>query len=90
MIVGVFKPHARLGLRRLDTPVGLTSGSARTELPTLGPTVEMRRLPYHARQAGPVILYPFALILGCLLWYGAWLVLVGIFLPVFVQVVGAD
>jgi hypothetical protein len=51
----------------------------------------MRRLLDHARQAGPVILHhPFALILGCLLWYGAWLVLVGIILPVFVQVVGAD
>jgi hypothetical protein len=52
--------------------------------------VEMRRLLYHAGRAGPVILYPFALILGCLLWYGAWLVLVEIILPVFVQVVGAD
>ena len=52
--------------------------------------VGMRRLLYHAGRAGPVILYPFALILGCLLWYGAWLVLVGIILPVFVQVVGAD
>ena len=50
----------------------------------------MRRLLYDAGQAGPVILYPLALILGFLLAYGWWLVLVGIILPVFAQVVGAD
>ena len=52
----------------------------------------MRRLLYHAGQAGvrPVVLFPFAMILGCLLAYGWWLVLVGIILPVFAQVVGAD
>jgi len=52
--------------------------------------VEMQRLLYNAGRAGPVILYPFALILGFLLAYGWWLVLVGIILPVFAQVVGAD
>ena len=50
----------------------------------------MRRLLYHAGRGGPTILYPLALILGFLLWYGAWLVLVGIILPVFATVVGAD
>jgi hypothetical protein len=50
----------------------------------------MRRLLYHEGQAGPLILYPLALILGSLLAYGWWLVIVGIILPVFAQVVGAD
>ena len=50
----------------------------------------MRRLLYHGGQAGPNVLYPLALILGFLLAYGWWLVLVGIILPVFAQVVGAD
>ena len=50
----------------------------------------MRRLLYHQGQAGPVLLYPLALILGFLLAYTWWLVLVGIVLPVFAQVVGAD
>jgi hypothetical protein len=52
--------------------------------------VEMRRLLYHAGQPRPVILYPLALILGFLLAYASWLVLVGIILPVFARVVGAD
>jgi hypothetical protein len=52
--------------------------------------VEMRRLVYHAGQAGPVILYPVALIGGFLVAYAWWLVLVGIILPVFATVVGAD
>jgi hypothetical protein len=52
--------------------------------------VEMRRPLYSAGRAVPVVLYPFALILGFLLAYAWWLVLVGIILPVFVQVVGAD
>ena len=50
----------------------------------------MRRLLYHGGRVRPVILYPFALILGLLLAYAWWLVLVGIILPVFVQLVGAD
>jgi hypothetical protein len=49
----------------------------------------MRRLLYHAGQASPVILYPFALILGFLLAFAWWLVLVGIILPVFATMVGA-
>lgn len=52
--------------------------------------VEMRRLLDDEGQPGPLILYPFALILGSLLAYGWWLVLVGIILPVFARVVGAD
>ena len=52
--------------------------------------VEMRRLVYHAGQAGPVILYPLALILGFLIAYAWYLVIAGIILPVFVQLVGAD
>jgi hypothetical protein len=52
--------------------------------------VEMRRPLYSGGRAVPVVLYPFALILGFLLAYAWWLVLVGIILPVFVQVVGAD
>jgi hypothetical protein len=50
----------------------------------------MRRLLYHSGQAAPVILYPLALIFGFLLAYAWWLVLVGIILPVFATVVGAD
>lgn len=50
----------------------------------------MRRLLSDAGRAGPVILSPFALILGFLLAYAWWLVLVGIILPVFAQVVEAD
>jgi hypothetical protein len=50
----------------------------------------MRRLLHHAGRARPVILYPFAAILGILFAYAWWLVLVGIILPVFVQLVGAD
>ena len=50
----------------------------------------MRRLLYHVERVRPVILYPFALILGFLLAYAWYLVLVGIILPVFVQLVGAD
>lgn len=52
--------------------------------------VEMRRLSYDAGHAGVVILYPLALILGVLVAYVWWLVLVGIILPVFAQVVGSD
>jgi hypothetical protein len=51
--------------------------------------VDMRRLLEHA-QARPVFTYPLALILGFLLAYAWWLVLVGVVLPVFAQVVGAD
>jgi hypothetical protein len=50
----------------------------------------MRRLFDHAMQGGPVIVYPLALILGLLLAYAWWLVLVAIILPVFAQAVGAD
>jgi len=50
----------------------------------------MRRLLYHEGRARAVILYPFALILGFLVAYAWWLVLVGIILPVFATVVGAD
>ena len=50
----------------------------------------MRRLLYHEERAGPVILYPLALIGGFLVAYGWWLFLVGIILPVFATVVGAD
>jgi len=52
--------------------------------------VEMRRLLYLEGRARAVILFPFALILGFLVAYAWWLVLVGIILPVFVTVVGAD
>ena len=52
--------------------------------------VEMRRLFFHAEQGGPFILYPLALILGLLLAYGWWLVVVGVILPAFTQLVGAD
>jgi hypothetical protein len=52
--------------------------------------VEMRRLLYNEGQVGPLILYPLTLILSFLLAYGWWLAVVGIILPVFVQVVGAD
>jgi len=51
---------------------------------------DMRRLLDHAGRVRPVILYPFALILGFLLAYAWWLVIVGIILPVFATVVGAD
>jgi hypothetical protein len=50
----------------------------------------MRRLLSHAGQAGPVIVYPLAVIFGFLLAYAWWLVLVGIILPVFAHAVGAD
>jgi hypothetical protein len=50
----------------------------------------MRRLLSDAGRIGPVILYPSALILGFLLAYGWWLVLVGVVLPVVAKVVGAD
>jgi hypothetical protein len=50
----------------------------------------MRRPLDEAGRAGPVILNPVALIFGVLLAYGWWLVVVGIILPVFAQVVGAD
>ena len=50
----------------------------------------MRPPLYLADRVRPVILYPFALILGFLLAYAWYLVLVGIILPVFVQLVGAD
>jgi hypothetical protein len=52
--------------------------------------VEMKRLLSHEEQAGPLLLYPVALIFGFLLAYAWWLVLVGILLPVFARVVGAD
>ena len=50
----------------------------------------MRRLLYHEGRGGPVIIYPVALIFGSLVAYAWWLVLVGIILPVFAQMVGAD
>jgi hypothetical protein len=50
----------------------------------------MRRLLSNAGWTRPVVVYPFALILGFLLAYGWWLVLVGIILPIFARVVGAD
>ena len=48
----------------------------------------MRRLLHLAERVRPVILYLFALILGFLLAYAWYLVLVGIILPVFVQLLG--
>ena len=45
----------------------------------------MRRLVYHAGRARPVIVYPFALILGFLIAYAWYLVIAGIILPVFVR-----
>ena len=50
----------------------------------------MRRLLDHPGWASPVILFPFALILSFMLAYAWYLVIVGIILPVFVQLVGAD
>jgi hypothetical protein len=52
----------------------------------------MRRLLSHVGQASvrPAILYPLAVIVGTLLAYGCYLVLVGIILPVFARMVGAD
>ena len=50
----------------------------------------MQRLRSHAEWAKPIIGYPFAVILGFLVAYAWWLVLVGIILPVFAQVIGAD
>jgi hypothetical protein len=52
--------------------------------------VEMRRLLSHSGQAVAVIVYPVALILGVLVAYVWWLILVGVILPVFARVVGAD
>ena len=52
--------------------------------------VEMERLLDRVGRVRPVILYPFAVILGFLLAYAWWLVIVGVILPVFVQLVGAD
>jgi hypothetical protein len=49
----------------------------------------MRRLLDHAGLK-PVVLYPFAVILGFLLAYAWYLIIVGIILPVFVHLVGAD
>ena len=48
----------------------------------------MGQLLDHAGRAR--LLFPSALILGFLLAYTWWLVIVGIILPVFAQVVGAD
>ena len=50
----------------------------------------MERLLDRVGRVRPVILYPFAVILGFLLAYAWWLVIVGVILPVFVQLVGAD
>ena len=50
----------------------------------------MERLLDRVWRVRPVILYPFALILGFLLAYAWWLVIVGVILPVFVRLVGAD
>ena len=52
--------------------------------------VEMERLLDRVGRVRPVILYPFAAMLGFLLAYAWWLVIVGVILPVFVQLVGAD
>jgi len=51
--------------------------------------VEMERLLDRAGRVRP-ILYPFAVILGFLLAYAWWLVIVGVILPAFVRLVGAD
>jgi hypothetical protein len=74
MIVGLFKPPCLPGASHTGYP-----GEA-----------YQARLLYHAGRARPVILHPFALILGFLLAYAWWLVLVGIILPIFAHVVGAD
>ena len=50
----------------------------------------MRLLLVHAGRARPVILHPFAVILSFLLAYAWYLIIVGIILPLFVQLVGAD
>jgi hypothetical protein len=50
----------------------------------------MQPLLHQAGRVRPVILFPFAAILGVLVAYVWWLVLVGVILPVFVQLVGAD
>jgi hypothetical protein len=52
--------------------------------------VEMRGLLEHAERVRPVIVYPVALIFGFLVAYAWYLVIVGIILPVFVEMVGAD
>lgn len=50
----------------------------------------MQRQLYQAGRAKPVIQYSLTAILGLLLAYAWYLVIVGIILPVFAQVVGAD
>ncbi len=52
--------------------------------------VEMRGLLEQAERVRPVIVYPFALIFGFLVAYAWYLVIVGIVLPAFVELVGAD
>jgi hypothetical protein len=52
--------------------------------------IEMRWLRYHEGRAKPLILYPFAVILGLLTAYAWYLVIIGIILPLFAHVVGAD
>lgn len=52
--------------------------------------VEMRGLLEHAERVRPVIVYPLAMIFGFLVAYTWYLVIVGIILPVFVELVGAD
>ena len=48
----------------------------------------MRLLLVHAGRARPIILHPFAVILSFLLAYAWYLIIVGIILPLFVQLVG--
>jgi hypothetical protein len=50
----------------------------------------MRRLLFPAGQARSIILYPSAVILGSLLAYAWYLVIVGVILRVFAQMAGAD
>ena len=50
----------------------------------------MRPLLDLGGKAGAVVVYPVAVILGVLVAYAWWLVLVGVVLPVFATVVGAD
>ena len=50
----------------------------------------MRGLLEHAERVRPVIVYPFALIFGFLVAYAWYLVIVGIILPAFLELVGAD
>ena len=50
----------------------------------------MRSLFHNERRMRPVILVPFAAIGGVLLAYAWYLVIVGVILPLFTRLIGAD